>query len=260
MSLNLAEKVSEDFKKDPLKSGYEGELQRPLTTNSIVGTTVYGLLLMLFAGGVSALFAMLNPPVALIASAVSGFTLIGLWVAMFMSHSTKHDKLFLNIFSVAEGVMLGCLCVGVAHTEFKDTSGSVLVGQAIMATVVIFVACLVSYLKGWLRIEQGSKAQRVLYMCMFGLMIMYVLNFVFTLATGNNVLWGGGIIPLVVGIIALIVASLSLIDDFGNIDSAVQSGATEDYKYRFALALVSGIAWVFIEVLRILVNLASNRS
>src|SRR5699024_11527837 len=84
-----------------------------------------------------------NPGLAVLAAMASGIALIGVWLFVaFGRGAEKYGKAILIAFSLLEGVVLGSLIFSMTLVEFEHTSGAAIVGQAILATTAIFIACL----------------------------------------------------------------------------------------------------------------------
>ncbi len=66
--------------------------------------------------------------------------------------------------------------------------------------------------------------------------------------------WG-----VLIGIFVVIMAAYSLVLDFDQIKTGVQRGAPRIYAWTAAFGLIVTLVWLYIEILRILAMLASNR-
>ena len=239
---------------------YNSYPENPLRKEHILNTTLFGFMLMAISGVISGLVFNVNPGLAVLAAMASGIALIGVWLFVaFGRGAEKYGKAILIAFSLLEGVVLGSFIFSMTLVEFNHTSGAAIVGQAILATTAIFIACLVAYKTGTIRIRQGSKAQAFLHVAIMGMVFISIANFGITLISGNNFLWGQGWLPIVFAVVALVVGALLLIDDFGQIDYAIESGANEEYKWMLSLSLISTIVWIFVEMLRLLYSIAANR-
>ncbi len=66
--------------------------------------------------------------------------------------------------------------------------------------------------------------------------------------------WG-----VLIGVFVVLMAAYSLILDFDQIKTGVQRGAPRIYAWTAAFGLIVTLVWLYIEILRILALLASNR-
>lgn len=243
------------------QQSYNSYPQAALTKQHVINTTLLGFALLALTGIISGVFFNINPGLAALATSASSIALVGVWLFVaFGRNAQKYGKALFIAFSLLEGVILGSLITAIAGVEFEDTSGVAIIGQAIIATTAIFLACLIAYRTGAIRITQGSKLQAFLHVAVMGAVFISIANLGLTLFTGSNALWGEGILPIVFAVVALILGAMLLIDDFGQIDYAVEAGADEDFKWMLALALLSTIVWIFVEMLRLLYSLAANRN
>ena len=93
-----------------------------------------------------------------------------------------------------------------------------------------------------------------------GLALLYF--FVFILSIFN---WGWlysdsfRSVGIVVTIIAIVLAALSLVLDFGTIEAAVQMKAPKDLEWYLAFGLMVTLVWLYISILKLLALLARNR-
>ena len=66
-------------------------------------------------------------------------------------------------------------------------------------------------------------------------------------------------VGIVVTVIAIVLASLSLVLDFGTIEAGVQAGAPKDLEWYLAFGLMVTLVWLYISILKLLALLARNR-
>ena len=67
-----------------------------------------------------------------------------------------------------------------------------------------------------------------------------------------------GPIPIIIAIAAIILGTMSLIQDFDTIDQMVEAGSDKKYQWALATAVASSLVWLYMEILRLLVLV--NRS
>ena len=59
--------------------------------------------------------------------------------------------------------------------------------------------------------------------------------------------------------IAIVLAALSLVLDFGAIDAGVQAGAPKEFEWYLAFGLMVTLVWLYISILKLLAILSRNR-
>ena len=66
-------------------------------------------------------------------------------------------------------------------------------------------------------------------------------------------------VGVVVTIIAIVLAALSLVLDFGTIEAGVQAGAPKEHEWYLGFGLMVTLVWLYISILRLLALLSRNR-
>lgn len=156
------------------------------------------------------------------------------------------------VYSVLQGY-----CLGAISASF-DAQTDGIVGAAVIATVCVFAVSLFLYATGIVR--PTRKLAFGLIAAMGGLSLLYL--FVFVLAIFD---WGWlysesfRTIGIVVTVLAVCLAALSLVLDFGAIDAAVAAGAPKQFEWYLAFGLMVTLVWLYVELLRLLALLTRNR-
>ena len=66
-------------------------------------------------------------------------------------------------------------------------------------------------------------------------------------------------VGVVVTLIAIVLAALSLVLDFGTIEAGVRAGAPKELEWYLAFGLMVTLIWLYISILKLLALLARNR-
>lgn len=197
--------------------------------------------------------------IATMIGVAGGIVLMLSTVIMIFSRSMRsgdHAKVMGFILALAQGAMLGGFTCGISTYDYKGVSGWSLAGQAIMATIALFFVALLLYKTGAIRVSSGFTKFIVFASGAFG--ILYGVNFIIALSTGHNLLMADGPIPIIIAIAAIILGTMSLIQDFDTIDQMVEAGSDKKYQWALATAVASSLVWLYMEILRLLVLV--NRS
>lgn len=229
-----------------------------LTIDSVIMTSLLGIAVIIGVGLVTGFLGKDNLSFLYLANLFSAVAMIAVWAYVFIKKEVKNPRSFFFVFTTIEGILLGAMTTIIGMQDFEGTPGWNLVSQAVLGTIIIFFVCLFLYSNKIVRFKKGSKAQRILFTVITGFAFMYLGNFVISLVTGNNLLFAGGIIPIIIAAVAVVVASLSIINDFGEVEDSVSLGVSEEEKWLLSVGLLSGIVWVYVELLRLLVLLARN--
>jgi uncharacterized YccA/Bax inhibitor family protein len=239
----------------------------PAATRSMtvagVSIKTLALLAVLVAGGAWGWAAAVEPTAVDSGSGYANTTVTipgGFWLASFAA-------LFLGIFVVVQprrAALLGALyalcegfCLGAISAAF-DAQTDGIVGAAVVSTLCVFVAAFVLYVTRIVKPTQ--KMAFAVIAGMGGLLLLY--TFVFVLSIFN---WGWlysdsfRSIGIVVTIIAIALAALSLVLDFGTIEAGVRSGASVELEWYLAFGLMVTLVWLYISILKLLALLSRKR-
>jgi uncharacterized YccA/Bax inhibitor family protein len=131
------------------------------------------------------------------------------------------------------------------------------VGAAVLSTVCVFVASLFLYVTRIVKPTQ--KMAFVVVAGIGGLMLLYTFVFVLSIFS-----WGWlysdsfRTVGIVVTLIAIVLAALSLMLDFGTIEAGVQIGAPKELEWYGAFGLMVTLVWLYISILKLLALLANR--
>jgi uncharacterized YccA/Bax inhibitor family protein len=184
----------------------------------------------------------------------------GFWLASF-------GAFLIGIFTVVQprrAMLLGPLyavcegfCLGAISAAF-DAQTEGIVGAAVLSTLCVFVASLFLYLTRIVKPTQ--KLAFGVAAGIGGLCLLYF--FVFVLSIFNwSWLYSESFrsIGVAVTIIAIVLAALSLVLDFGTIEAGVQAGAPKFLEWYLAFGLMVTLIWLYISILKLLALLSRNR-
>lgn len=160
------------------------------------------------------------------------------------------------LLAMFEGLMAGGFTFTVGNNLVNGIPVSALIAQALIGTGALFFVALFLYSSGAIRVT--SKFRSFVLFAVTGMAIAYGINFLITLFTGTNLLLAEGPIPIIIGIVAIILGSLSLITTFDNADTMIASGAPEKTKWAMASAIMVDVVWLYMEIFRVLALLNRN--
>ena len=139
-----------------------------------------------------------------------------------------------------------------------DAQTEGIVGAAVLSTLCVFIVSLLLYVTRIIKPTQ--KLAFAVVAGMGGLMLLY--TFVFFVSIFNWAwLYSDNFrtIGIVVTLIAIVLAALSLVLDFGTIEIGVKSGAPKELEWYLAFGLMVTLVWLYISILKLLALLARNR-
>ncbi|MFC7463320.1 Bax inhibitor-1/YccA family protein [Brachybacterium sp. GCM10030252] len=185
----------------------------------------------------------------LIAGAATIIGLIGgLVTAMINIFKKQPSVLAVLAYAGFEGLLLG----GISGTMEVSYPGIAL--QAVVGTLAVAGTVLVMFRMGILR--TSPVLNKIFMVAMVAYLIFGLVNIGYLLMTGQSL--REGVMGLVIGGLAVVMASYSLVMDFEDVQRATQAGAPRKYAWRCAFGLAVTLVWLYIEILRIIAILRSN--
>ena len=213
-----------------------------LTMNDVMVKT--GITLGLVAVGAAVAW---NAPVLLLLGMVGGLVL-----GLVNSFKKKVSPILVMTYALMEGLLLGGLS---AVVDMRYPGVAV---QAVLATFVVAGTTLALFANGKLRAT--PKLNKIFMIGAIGYLVYGLISIlgagIFGSALGSVSLFG---IPLglIVGLFAVALATYSLLLDFTTTSEAVEAGLPERESWRLAFGLTASLVWLYVEILRVLMYLAS---
>lgn len=213
-----------------------------LTMNDVMVKT--GINLGLVAVGAAVAWYM---PVLLLLGMVGGLVL-----GLVNSFKKKVSPVLVMTYALMEGLLLGGLS---AVVDMRYPGVAI---QAVLATLVVAGTTLALFANGKLRAT--PKLNKIFMIGAIGYM---AYGFISILGAGifgsslNSFSIGGIPLGLVVGLFAVALATYSLLLDFTTTSEAVEAGLPERESWRLAFGLTASLVWLYVEILRVLMYLAS---
>ena len=248
---------------EPYSTQYPDQQQtgvsRPLTIDDVVTKTGITLAVLSAVAVVSYYLVAGNPALAMPFFMVGALGGLGvLLVAMF---GRKQDSPAIVLtYAVLEGLFLGAISFVLANFYVSGASAGALIGQAILATIGVFIGMLVVYKTGAIRVT--PKFTRMIIAGIFGVAVLALGNFVlamFGVGGGEGLgIRGNGPIAIIFSLVCIGLAAFSFLLDFDAADQMIRAGAPEKAAWGIALGLTVTLVWLYIEILRLLSILQSD--
>ena len=144
-------------------------------------------------------------------------------------------------YSVLEGLALGSI------SGVYATLGHGIVPTAIVFTAGVFLACLVLYRTGLVKVT--PRMMSLALMGAVGLIAVSALSLIGLSIPGVN---SFGTFGLIFGVVALAVAVLNLFTDFEWVARSETLGVSAEGEWAAAFAMMTALVLVYISILRIL--------
>ncbi len=213
-----------------------------LTMNDVMVKT--GINLGLVAVGAAVAW---NAPVLMLLGLVGGLVL-----GLVNSFKKKVSPVLVMTYALMEGLLLGGLS---AVVDMRYPGVAI---QAVLATLVVAGTTLALFANGKLRAT--PKLNKIFMIGAIGYMAYGLISILGAGIFGsslNSFSIGGIPLGLVVGLFAVALATYSLLLDFTTTSEAVEAGLPERESWRLAFGLTASLVWLYVEILRVLMYLAS---
>ena len=236
-----------------ISAAYDGQT---LTLNGTVWKTVLGIVLT-FAGGFYAVYATLQSGNASLLKTLCLVGLIGGLIAAFITIAKPTVARFtMPLYAILEGLVLGG--ASIAIPLFYNAPAAV-VGQAILGTAATFFVMLLLYGSGVIKVTQ--KFVGVVTAATLGIAVVYLILFIMSFfSSGSNFLMGTSALSIGVTAFAAVIAALNLALDFELVNQLRQRAAPKYMEWYCAFSILVTLVWLYLELLRLLAKVSSNRN
>lgn len=213
-------------------------------TATVLGVAIVAALATIWlqtSGTVSSIYGLILPA-----------ALIGFVLSLVIIFKRSSNPALILSYSVAEGVLLGGI-TGI----FESIQGYQGIGlQALAGTMSVFVGMLVVYKTGAIRVT--PKFTKMIVGALIGIVGLMLVNLVAGLFGFDMGLRSGGTLSIVFSLVIIVVAALSFLLDFDQIENAIKEGAPAKTAWYFAFGLMVTLVWLYLEILRLLSYLRQN--
>lgn len=213
-----------------------------LTMNDVLVKTAFNLGLVV-VGAVVAWYV----PVLMLLGLLGGLVL-----GLVNSFKQKVSPVLVMAYALMEGMMLGGLSA-IVDLRYPGTAI-----QAVLATIVVAGVTLALFANG--KIRTTPKLNKIF---MIGALSYLGYGLVSMLTAGlfgfslNSMSIGGIPLGLPIALIAVAMATYSLLIDYTTTAEAVDAGLPQSESWRLAFGLTASLVWLYVEILRVLMYLAS---
>lgn len=178
-----------------------------------------------------------------------GAMLLGFVLAIVLRFKPTLARVIAPIYALAEGFFLGVIS---KSYEVGAYPGIVL--QAVGATLAVFAVMLFLYKSRIIKVT--DRFRRIVIGATMGLMVFYMISFVFSLA-GATPPFIHSATPMGIGfsLLAAGLAAMMLAVDFDMIERGSQAGWPKGMEWYCAFGLLATLVWLYLEILRLLAKL-----
>lgn len=240
----------------PVEPAYDERQARPandrLTFDDVMmkTATVFGIL------AVGVIVAYIVPLALTLPVAVLG-SIAGLILGLVNTFKKVPSPTLIGLYAFAEGLFVG------GWTRYLEVTMPGIGLQALLATASIFTVTLLLFRSG--KVRATPKLAKFFIIATMGYFLFSILNLVLMLTGVTDNAWGlRGVeiagIPLgvIIGLGVIVLAAISLIMDFDQIQGAINVGAPKFMAWTCAFGLLVTVVWLYMEVLRLLAILRGS--
>lgn len=190
---------------------------------------------------------------------VGGFMTLGflggfvIAMVVFVSRP-KNPAALMSLYAILEGMAVGAMSLALELTAYKGIAL-----QAVFGTMAITGTMYIMYTS---RIIRPTPAfNKIVGGLVISIMFLYLTSFILQVFSGYDVPFLHSSGPIGIGVTAfiLVVAALTLISDFGFIESGTRYGAPKNMEWYAAFGILISLIWIYIETLRLLAKLQAFR-
>lgn len=231
---------------------------RPMTVDDIVAKTGMTLgVIVVFALLNFGIFMFVNPGLALILTVVGAIG--GLITVLVATFGKRYGSAAVTlIYAAFEGLFVGGISLLFTGITFEgvNADAGVMIGQAVLGTLGVFLGMLFVYKTGAVKVT--PKFNRILTGAIVGVLVLVVGNLLLAMFTGMNPLRDGGMLAIVFSLVCIGLAAMSFLSDFDAADKMIRAGAPSKMAWGVALGLAVTLVWLYTEILRLLSYFRSN--
>jgi uncharacterized YccA/Bax inhibitor family protein len=228
----------------PTAAGYPAAppAVQPMTIDDVVVKTV----VLLGITGISAIAAWNLIPDTLLGAAWIGAAIVGLVLGLIISFSRMANPALVVAYAVVEGAF-----VGLVSKFFQEIAGyQDIVLQAVVATFGVFF--VMAFLYRARVIRATPKFTRIMIAVMAGLFAAMLITWVLSIFGFSTGLRSNGPIGIIFSLICIVVAALSFILSFDEVERGIRMGLPQRYSWTAAFGILVSLIWLYLEILRLL--------
>jgi uncharacterized YccA/Bax inhibitor family protein len=161
-------------------------------------------------------------------------------------------------YAILEGFLLGGLSA-IINESFKAKYPNIIM-EAVLLTFGVAFAVFLLY--NFRIIQATNKFRAVILSSMMGIGIFYLIDIVLGFFGVNIPFMRFGdnsVIGIVVNLFVVVIAALSLVLNFDQIETGEKMGAPKYMEWYGAFGLLVTLVWLYLEILRLLSRFSSNK-
>lgn len=190
------------------------------------------------------------------ADAASTWMVLGLIGGFILSLVTIFKKTWAPLTAPAYAVMEGLFLGGISAVFNSSYPGIAI--QAISLTFATLFVMLAVYQSGLIRATENFKLGVIA--ATGGIAVVYLVSFVLSFfGIQASFIYGNGLFSILFSVFVVVIAALNFIIDFEFIQQGARQNAPKYMEWYGAFALMVTLVWLYIEILRLLSKIRSER-
>ncbi|WP_350349209.1 Bax inhibitor-1/YccA family protein [Agromyces sp. G08B096] len=181
-----------------------------------------------------------------------GAALVGFVLGLVNAFKREPSPALILAYAAVQGIFVGAI-----SQWYELQFGGGIVGQAVIATLVVVGVTLALFASG--KIRASARATKIFLIAMVGYAVFSLVNLGLMLFGATDDPWGlrGAEIfgipwGIIIGVLVVIMAAYSLVLDFDFIQQGVRNRAPKKYAWTGAFGVMVTVVWLYLEILRIL--------
>ena len=182
--------------------------------------------------------------------AAIGFMVVGFVCAITLRFKPMWAPVLAPIYALAQGFFLGVI------SRMYDARYNGIVLQTVGATLAVFAVMLFLYRSRIIKVT--DRFRRIVVGATVGLMLFYMVSFVFALVAGANsvsFINSPSLLGIGFSLFAAGLAAMMLAVDFDLIEKGAAAAWPKGMEWYAAFGLLATIIWLYLEILRLLSKL-----
>jgi uncharacterized YccA/Bax inhibitor family protein len=173
-----------------------------------------------------------------------GAALIGLVLGLVIAFKRVTSPLAISAYAVVEGLFVGGI------SKIFENAFQGIVVQAALGTFGLFFLMAILYRAKVVRAT--PRFVKYVMGALVGVVALIVINLVLSLFGVNLGIRDGGPLAIIFSLVVIVVATLTFVLDFAQIEEGVRQGAPKKYAWAYAFGILVGLIWLYLEILRLL--------
>jgi uncharacterized YccA/Bax inhibitor family protein len=171
---------------------------------------------------------------------------VGLGLGLFIAFKQVTNPVPIIAYAAVQGVLLG------AFSQLITYGNLDVVLQAVIGTTGVALGVLFLYRSG--RIRVTPRFTKMVLAGIIGFLALVVVNLGASLIGGGTGLGLRDGSPLAIGfsLLAIGLASMTLVIDFDFVDKGAKQGLPQNYAWYGAFSIMVSLVWLYIEILRLI--------